>query len=113
MWTEHEKLKTIGTCLKSADDLRRNPDRVKHPDIRDLVIELDTATTGENDVHLLRARVPMRERRTLPRSEAKMRHPRLHGLEIHAGHAGLPPIPEAARRCRVLDISQVDLRMWA
>jgi len=113
MWTEHEKLKTIGACLEGADDLGRNPDRVKHPDIGHLAIELDTATAGENDVHLLSARVPMRERRTFPRSEAKVRHPRLLGLEIHASHAGLPSISEAARRRRVLDIGQVDLRMWA
>jgi hypothetical protein len=39
MWTEHEKLKTIGACLKGSDDRRRNPDRVKHPDVVDLVIE--------------------------------------------------------------------------
>jgi hypothetical protein len=113
MWTEHEKLKTMGPRLKGADDLGRNPDRVKHPDVGDLVIELDTATAGENHVHLLSARVPMRERRPFPRPEAKVRHPRLLGLEIHAGHAGLPSISEAARRRRVLDIGQVDLRVWA
>jgi len=113
MWTEHEKLKTIGTCFKGADDRGRNPDRVEHPDICDLVIELDTASARENHVHLLSARVPMGERRTLPRPEAKVRHPRLLGLEIHAGHSGLPSISEAARRRRVLDIGQVDLRVWA
>jgi hypothetical protein len=113
MWTEHEKLKTIGACLKGADDRGRNPDRVKHPNIGDLVIELDTASAGENHVHLLSARVAMSERRTLSRPEAKVRHPRLLGLEIHAGHAGLPSISEAARRRRVLDIGQVDLRVWA
>jgi hypothetical protein len=113
MWTEHKKLKTIGAGLKRADDLGRNPDRVKRSDIGDLVIELYPATAGENDVHLLGARVPMSERRTSPRSEAKVRHPRLLGLEIHAGHAGLPSISEAARRRRVLDIGQVDLRVWA
>jgi hypothetical protein len=113
MWTENEKLKTIGACLKGADDLRRNPDRVKHPDIGDLVIELDTAGAGENHVHLLSARVPMSERRTLPRPEAKVRHPRLLGLEIHAGHAGLPSISEPSRRRRVLNIGKIYLRMWA
>jgi hypothetical protein len=55
----------------------------------------------------------MSERRTFPRPEAKVRHPRLLGLEIHTGHAGLPSISEAARRRRVLDIGQVDLRVWA
>jgi hypothetical protein len=113
MWPEHEKLKTIGAGLKSADDCGRYPDRVEHPDIGDLVIELDTASAGENHVHLLSADVPMSERRTLPRPEAKVRHPCLLGLEIHAGHAGLPSVSEAARRRRVLDIGQVDLRVWA
>jgi hypothetical protein len=113
MWTEDKKLKTIGACLKGADDLGRNPDRVKHPDIGDLVIELYTAPAGENDVHLLGARVPMRERRTFPSSEAKVRHPRLLGLKINAGYAGLPSISEAARPRRVLDIGQVDLRVCA
>jgi hypothetical protein len=113
MWTEDEKLKTIWTCLKCANDLRRNPDRVKRPDIGDLVIELDTATAGENHVHLLGARVPMSERRTLPRPETKVRHPRLLSLEIHAGHARLPSISEATSRRRVLNISQVDLRVRA
>jgi hypothetical protein len=113
MRTENEKLKTIGACLEGADDLRRNPDRVKHPDIGDLAIELDSPSAGKNHVHLLSARVPMSERRTFPRPEAKVRHPRLLGLEIHAGHACLPSISEAARRRRVLDIGQVDLRMWA
>ena len=46
MWTEHEKLKTIGACLKGADDRGPNPDRVKHSDIGDLVIELDTASAA-------------------------------------------------------------------
>ena len=44
MWTEHEKLKTIGACLEGADDRGRDPDRVKHPHIGDLVIELDSAS---------------------------------------------------------------------
>jgi hypothetical protein len=113
MWTEHEKLKAIGARLEGADDLGRNPDRVKHPDLGDRVVELDTATAGENDVHLLSARVPMRERRTFPRSKAKVRHPRLLGLEIHSGHSGLPSISEATRRRRVFDIGQIDLRVWA
>ena len=56
MWTEHEKLKTIGACLKGADDRGRNPDRVKHPHIGDLVIEVDTAGASENHVDLLPAR---------------------------------------------------------
>jgi hypothetical protein len=43
MWTEDEKLKAIGACLKGADDRGCNPDRVKHLDIGDLLIELDTA----------------------------------------------------------------------
>jgi hypothetical protein len=110
MWTEREELKTIGACLKGADDRGPNPDRVKYPDIGDFVIELDTASTGENHIHLLSARVPMSERRTLPRPEAEVRHPRLLGLEIDAGYAGLPSISEATRRRRVLDIGQVDLR---
>jgi hypothetical protein len=113
MWTEHEKLKTIWARLKGADDRGRNPDRVKPPDIGDLVIQLDTAGAGENHVHLLGAGVPMSERRTPPGPEAKVRHPRLLGVEIHTGHTGLPSISEAARRCRVLDIGQVDLRVWA
>jgi hypothetical protein len=112
MRTENEKLKTIGACLKGADDLRRNPDRVKHPDIRDRVIELDSPSAGENHVNLLSARVPMSERRTFPRPEAKVRDPRLLGLEIHAGDTCLPSISEAARRRRVLDIGQVDLLVW-
>jgi hypothetical protein len=48
MSAEHEKLKTIGACLKGADDRGPNPDRVKHPDIGDLVVELDTASAGED-----------------------------------------------------------------
>jgi hypothetical protein len=107
MWTEYEKLKAIGARLKGAHDGGRNPDRVKRPDIGDLIIELDTASAGENHVHLLSARMPMSERRTFSRPEAKVRHPRLPGLEIHAGHAGLPSISEAARRRRVLDIGKV------
>jgi hypothetical protein len=43
----------------------------------------------------------MRERRTPSRPQAKVRHPSLLSLEIHAG---LPSISEAARRRRVLDI---------
>lgn len=113
MRAENEKLQTIGACLKGADDLRRNPDRVKHPDIRDLVIELDSPSAGENHVYLLSARVPMSERRTFPRPEAKVRHPGLLGLEIHAGDACLPSISEAARRRRVPNIGQVDLLVWA
>jgi hypothetical protein len=113
MRPEDEKLKTIGTCLKCADDLGRNPDRVKRPDIGDLVIELDTASAGQNHVHLLTVRVPVSERRTLPRPETKVRHPRLLSLEIRAGHARLPSISESARRRCVLNISQVDLRVWA
>ena len=113
MRAKNEKLKTVRACLKGADDLRRNPDRVKRPDIGDLVIELDSPSAREDHVHLLSARVAMSERRTLSRPEAKVGHPRLLGLEIHAGHAGLPSISEAARRRRVLDISQVDLRVWA
>jgi hypothetical protein len=111
MRTENEKLKTIGACLKGADDLRGNPDRVKHPDIGDLVIELDSPSAGKNHVHLLSERVPMSERRTLARPETKVRHPRLLGLEIHAGDACLPSISEPAARRRVLDIGQVDLRV--
>jgi hypothetical protein len=111
MRTENEKLKTIGACLKGADDLRRDPDRVEHPDVADLVIELDSPSAGKNHVHLLSARVAMSERRTFPGPNAKVRHPRLVSLEIHAGHAGPPPISEAARRRRVLDIGQVDLRV--
>jgi hypothetical protein len=116
MWTEYEKLKTIGAigaCLKGADDRGPNPDRVKDPDVGDLVIELDTPSAGEDHVHLLSACVSMSERRTLPRPEAKVRHPRLLGLEIHAGHPGHPSISEATRRRRVLHIGQVDLRVRA
>jgi hypothetical protein len=113
MRTENEKLKSVGACLKGTDDLRRNPDRVKHADIGDLVIELDSPSAGENHVHLLSMRVPMSERRPFPRPEAKVRHPRLLGLEIHAGHACLPSISKAARRRRVLDVGQVDLFVWA
>jgi len=113
MWAEHEKLKAIGACLEGADDRGCNSDRVKPADIGDLVIELDMASAGENHVHLLSAPVPMSKRRTLPGPEAKVRHPGLLGFEIDAGHAGLPSISEAARRCRVLDIGQVDLRVWA
>jgi hypothetical protein len=113
MRTENEKLKTIGAGLKRADDLGRNPDRVKPPDIGDLLIELDSPSAGENHIHLLSARVPMSERRTFPRPETKVRHPHLVGLEIYARHSCLPSISEAARRRRVLDIGQVDLRVWA
>jgi hypothetical protein len=111
MRTESEKLKTIGACLKGADDLGRNSDRVKHPHIDDLVIELDSPSAGKYHVHLLSARVPMSERRTFPGPEAKVRHPRLLGLEVQAGHACLPPISEAARRRRVHDNGQVHLRV--
>jgi hypothetical protein len=113
MRTENEQFKTIRACLKGADDLRRNPDRVKPPDIGDLVIELDPPIAGENHIDLLSACVAMSERRTFPRPDAKMRHPRLLSLEIDAGHAGLPSISEAAPRRRVLDIGQIDLLVWA
>jgi hypothetical protein len=112
MRTENEKLKTIGACLKGADDLRRNPDRVKHPDISDLVIELDSPGAGENHVYLLSARVPVSERRTFPRPDAKVRHPPSARLRDPRGRRVPPPsISEAARRRRVLDIGQVDQRV--
>ena len=113
MRAKNEKLKTVRACLKGADDLRRNPDRVKHADIGDLVIELDSPSAGENQVHLLSARVPVSERRTFPSPKAKVRHPRLLGLEIHACHTCLPSISKAARRRRVLDIGQIDLLVRA
>ena len=97
MRAENEKLKTIGACLKGTNDLRRNPDRVKPPDIGDLVIELDSPGASENHVHLLCARVPVSERRTFPRPQAKVRHSRLDSLEIQARDACLPSISESAR----------------
>jgi len=110
--TESEELKTIGACLKGADDLRRDADRVKRPDVGDLVIKLDSASAREDHIHLLGMRVTMSERRTFPRPQPKVRHTRLLGLEIQASDARLPSISEAARRRRVLDIREVDLRVW-
>jgi hypothetical protein len=34
--TENERLKTVGSRLKGSNDLRRDPDRIKCPDIGDL-----------------------------------------------------------------------------
>jgi hypothetical protein len=52
----------------------------------------------------------MSERRAFPSPEAKVRHSRLLGLEIHQRRA--PPIDlQTARRRRVLDIGQVDVRV--
>jgi hypothetical protein len=85
--------------------------RIKCPDIGDLAIELDSPSAGEDHVHLLSTPVPMSERRALPGTEPKVRHSRLLGLEVHTSDARLPSISKTARRCCVLDIGQVDLRV--
>jgi hypothetical protein len=112
MRTEDEQLKTVGACLKGPDDLRGDPDRVKLPDIGDLVIELDSPGAGENHIPPSVC-VAMSERRPFPRPQAKMRHAGLLSLEIDTGHARLPSIFEPTPRRRVLDISQIDLLVWA
>ncbi len=61
MWTEHAKLKTIGARLKGADDPGPNPDRLRHPDIGDLVIELDTAKRSPRQRCLVEPAAPPHE----------------------------------------------------
>jgi hypothetical protein len=109
--TENEQLKPVGACFKGSDDLGCDPDRIKCSDIGDLAIELDLTSAGEDHVHLLSTPVAMSERRTFPGTEANVRHASLLGFEIHASDARLPSISKTARRCSVLDIGQIDLRV--
>src|SRR4051794_34959899 len=112
MRAEGDELQTIGSGLERSRDLRSDADRVQAAHIEDLVVELDPPSAAQDDVDLLRLGMAVRERRALARPQTKMRDAGPLGLEGRSRDARLPTVIKPGARCRVLDVVEVDVRMW-
>jgi hypothetical protein len=69
--TEGEKLQALGSGLEGARRRWRYANRDQRTDVEELVVELDSAASSENDVDLLGLGMSMCEGAALPRSRRK------------------------------------------
>jgi len=67
--------------LEASRDARADPHRVERDQIHELVVELNAAGPGEDDVNLLRGAVAMDGRLALPGLHDEEVHPRMLGAQ--------------------------------
>jgi hypothetical protein len=112
MGPDREELEACRSGFERSNDFRSDADRVEGSNLEELIVELDLSASAENHVDLFGACVSMCKRRPLARPKTEMRHACLLGVQSRAGHARLPIAAEVVPACGILDIAQIDLRVW-
>src|SRR5436189_6268189 len=79
--TKREELQALAACLKCAGYFRSDANRIKRPNVHDVVIELEASGPAENHVDLFGPRVAVHERRPLSPHQAKVGHASLLGIK--------------------------------
>jgi len=86
---EREHLEPVLARLEGAGDAGRDPNRVTLLQLENLIVELEAAGPGDNEVGLLGLRVPVAEALSLTGLEAVVAEPGLLGVDVSVGEAGL------------------------
>jgi hypothetical protein len=110
-WAEGEQLEAFGAGLEHPRHLRCDPDRIEPIDLEDLVVELDPAGAGDDDVDLFCVLMPVRESLTSPGLDAVVADTRVLGFQVLVGEASLLDFVEAELGGGILDLGEVLVRV--
>src|SRR5215831_4587316 len=110
---EGVELEPVGTGGEAAGDLRRDPDHVALRQLELRVLKSDPARAGRDHVELLLVAMPVPEGQSLIRAQPLIAHAAPLGAEILAREPGLERLGKPVGSRRVLDVSEIDLRVGA
>src|SRR6266566_5358098 len=105
--SEGQQLQALGAGLEGARHAGRDAYGVEYVQLDDLLLELGAARTGEHDVHLLGAVVPVPERLALAGLDAVVAEARLLRSKLVLCEARLLDLADPELLGRVLDVAQV------
>jgi len=112
MGADREELEAFRAGFECSNDRGSDADRVEGPYVDELIVKLDLSAAAKYHVDLFGARVAMCKRRALAGPKTEVGHARLLGIQSSAGYACLPIASEVVAGCSVLDLGQIDLRVW-
>ncbi len=111
MRSEDDDLETVLTCLEGPGHPSADTHRVERLELDELVVQLHATAARQDDEHLLRLSVAVRERLPPARLDDEVGDAGLLGAEIGTGKPCLLGGGESVPDRKILDFAQVLLRV--